>query len=425
MKRRVFLQTAAASVAAPILIPHHALAAPGQPGANDRIRAAVIGTGGRVSAILGELPKDIQVVALADCDLRKMGAGSVFGKRMSNLFPTEFPRWPRYQDYRRMFDNEKLDAVFVTTPTHARALICVHAVQAGLDVYAEKPLTLTIEEGQVLVKATRKHQRVLQVGTQCRSLELYTWVNNLIRGGRLGKLEKVVAHSFVGPKDPPAKPGEPVPKGLDWDKWCNQAPLVPFSPAWFNWSPWRPYDGGGSSWGVTGWGTHAYDMVQAALGADGTGPVEVWPTKAGDPMSPVTMLYASGIPLELSLPVGHANFWGSIYHGKQGRIEFFSDKVTSDPPDLVAGHPKSQGHPTLPHLRNWIDCMRSRKRPRADVEIAHRSSTVCHLVNIARDLGRRLRWDPTKEAFVGDDQANHHPSVTRPRRKGYGLPSVI
>jgi predicted dehydrogenase len=111
--------------------------------------------------------------------------------------------------------------VFVTTTTHARALICIHAVQAGLDVYAEKPLTLTIEEGQVLVKAARKHKRVVQVGTQCRSLELYSWVNHLVRSGRLGKIEKVVAHNFEGPIQREAKAGQPVPKELNWDMWCN------------------------------------------------------------------------------------------------------------------------------------------------------------------------------------------------------------
>lgn len=429
MQRRSFLKTLAAGLAAPRVIPRGVLAAPAAPGANDRITVAVIGCGNRVCSILSELPSDLHLVALADCDLRQMSPQSAFGQRVGKMdhLARGFPKWPRYQDYRRMFDKEKLDAVFVTTTTHARALICIHAVQAGLDVYAEKPLTLTIEEGQVLVKAARKHQRVLQVGTQCRSLERYTWVNNLVRGGRLGKIEKVVAHNFDPPVRRVVKPGEPVPPELNWDMWCNQTPLVPcdlkeLHPGCGRWGKWWDYDGGGLSWGMTGWGAHSLDMVQAALGTDYTGPVEVWPEKPGDGHSPVIMRYADGRRLELTLPRGYGNFWGAIFHGQKGKIEFMLDKLESNPPEVVAEAPKLTGYPTLPHLENWIDCMRSRKRPNADVEVAHRSSTLCYLANIARQLGRRLRWDPDKQVFLGDEEANRLRS--RPRRKGYELPQI-
>ena len=422
MRRRSFLKTTATVIASPYLIPRHVLASPGKPGANDRITAGVIGTGSRISRVINETPKDVQIVALSDCNLPQMGPESGFGKTISRLYPDRFTKWPRYQDYREMLDKEKLDAVYVGTTTHARALCCIHAVQAGLDAYAEKPLTLTIEEGQVLVKATRKHQRVVQVGTQCRSLQWYTWSNDLIRNGALGKIKKVVAHNFDPPVDWPGEPGPPVPEGLNWDMWCNQAELRPYHVKLHRgWYRWRAYDGGGMSWGMTGWGTHSLDMVQAALGTDYTGPVEVWPVKPGDGHSPVTMRYASGILLELSLPRGQGAFWGARYIGEKGTIERIKE-VVSDPPELVKGHPKYAGYPTEPHLRNWIECMRSRKRPAADVEIAHRSTTLCHLATVARDLGRRLQWDPDKEKFVGDEQAAEHVSVTRPRRKGYELP---
>jgi predicted dehydrogenase len=427
MKRREFLKTAA-GVAAPLVIPRHVLSAPGRPGANDRIRTGVIGCGNRVAAILSEMPEDLQVTALADCNPRQMEADSPFGRQAGELFPDHFPKWSRYHDYRAMLDKEQLDAVFVTTTTHARALCCVHAVQAGVDVYAEKPLTLTIEEGQVLVQATRKYQRVLQVGTQARSMKLDMWGHEFIRDGGLGKVEKVVANNFIGPTRWTNEPGQPVPEGLDWDLWCNQAELRPYHPLLHrNWDRWWDYDGGGVSWGVTGWGTHSYDMVQASLGTDYTGPVEVWATKPGDPMSPVTMRYASGIILELKLPQGHGPAWGAIFIGERGKIETNRNKCVSNPPELVAHQPvvDYEYGVTRPHLENWIECMRSRQRPRADVEIAHRSHTICHLVNIARDLGRRLKWDPEKEVFVGDEEANRHPAVTRPRRKGYELPRSL
>ncbi len=426
MRRRSFLKAVAGGLAVPCIIPRGVLASPGSPGANDRIAVGVIGCGGRVTALLHEAPVELQVAALADCDLRQMTTASTFGKAVTSMarYTPAFEKWNRYQDYREMFDKEKLDAVFVTTTTHARALVCIHAVQAGLDVYAEKPLTLTIEEGQTLVKAVRKHKRVVQVGTQCRSLELYTWVNNLVRSGQLGKIEKVVAHNFDPPVRREAKAGQPVPKELNWDMWCNSAPLVPYDPNELHpscvlWGKWWDYDGGGLTWGMTGWGTHSLDMVQAALGTDYTGPVEVWPEKPGDDHSPVLMRYADGRRLELTLPRGYGDFWGAIFHGEKGKIEFILNKVESDPPELVAGHPKPQGYPARPHLENWIACMHSRKRPNADVEIAHRSSSLCHLANIARALGRRLRWNPAKEEFIDDDQANALRS--RPRRKGYEL----
>ncbi len=430
MKRRSFLKAVAGGLAAPHAFPRGLLASATAPAANDRIRVGVIGCGGRVTALMADAPPELQVVALADCDLRQMGAESLFGKTVNHFdrYKPDFAKWPRYQDYREMFDREKLDAVFVTTTTHARALACIHAVQAGLDVYAEKPLTLTIEEGQVLVKAVRAHRRVLQVGTQCRSLELYKFVNNLVRSGGLGKIEKVVAHDFDPPVRRTPTAGVPVPKELNWDMWCNQTPLVPYDPGelhpgCLSWGKWWDYDGGGLTWGMTGWGTHSLDIAQMALGTDLTGPVEVWPEKPGDAHSPVFMRYADGRRLELTLPRGHMDFWGHIFHGEKGRIEFFLDKVKSDPPELVADHPKSVGYPARPHLENWIACMHSRQRPVADVEIAHRSSTLCHLANIARELGRRLRWDPDKEAFVGDEQANALRS--RPRRKGYEYPKSV
>ncbi len=415
MKRRHFLKTAV-GVTAPLVIPRHVLAAPGQPGANDRILAGVIGVGSRIRTVIGETPADVKVVALGDCNLARM---------QDDLWGV--PAGSRYQDYRQMLDKEKLDAVFVGTTTHARALCCIHAVQAGLDVYAEKALTLTIEEGQVLVKAVRKHQRVLQVGTQARSMILDKWAYEFIRNGGLGKIEKVVGLNFIGPRRWTNEPGQPVPEGLDWDQWCNQAALHPYHPNLHRgWATWWDFDGGGQSWGVTGWGTHSYDIIQASLGADYTGPIEVWAVKPGDAMSPVTMRYADGVVLELRLPQGHGPAWGAIFLGEKGKIETNRNRCVSNPPELVADQPEAdyEWGVTRPHLENWIQCMRTRQRPLADVEIAHRSHTICHLVNIARDLGRRLRWNPDREVFVGDDEANRHPSVTRPRRKGYELPEI-
>jgi predicted dehydrogenase len=422
----------AASAAATALIPRHVLSAPGRPGANDRIRTGVIGCGMRSAVLLEQSPRDIQIAALADCDLRQMGSDSAFGKSASSLSRDAFSKWPRYQDYRDMLDKEKLDAVYVATTTHARVLCCIHAAQAGLDIYAEKPLTLTIAEGRALVKVVRKHKCVFQAGTQARSMTLDMWASQFLRNGGLGKIEKIVANNFVGPARRSPSAGQVAPPEMNWDMWCNQAELAAHDTSLYHgcgkWGQWSAYDGGGSSWGVTGWGTHSYDAVQAALGTAQTGPVEVWAIAPRYSMSPVTMRYANGTILEMNLPRQHGPVWGAIFYGEKGKVETNRNRCVSNPPELVADQPQAAyvrgGADTRPHIENWVECMRTRSQPRADAETAHRTATICHLVNIARDIGRRLRWNPDKEIFVGDADANRHPSVTRPRRKGYELPKI-
>ena len=369
MRRREFLKVAATSMAAPTVIPRGVLASVTQPGANDRISVAVIGCGGRVVTVLAESPPDLQLVAIADCDLRQMSDKSSFGRFARTKFSQDFSQWPRYQDYHQMLDKTKLDAVFVTTTAHARALIGIHAMQAGLDVYLEKPICLTIEEGQVLVRAARKHKRVVQCGTQARSMILDKWAYEQIRGGLLGKVQKVLANNFIGPVRRTAMPSQPVPPEMNWDMWCNQAELAPHTTSLYHdcgkWGKWWDYDGGGLCWGVTGWGAHSYDIVQACLGTDYTGPVEVWAEKPGDPMSPVTMRYANGVIVEMKLPQGHGPAWGGIFIGEKGKIETNRNKCVSNPPELVVDKPKAnyEWGVTRPHLDNWVDCMRSRTAP--------------------------------------------------------------
>ncbi|MFV2066996.1 MAG: Gfo/Idh/MocA family protein [Pirellulales bacterium] len=442
--RRAFgTSTLAAGIALPYLGSRRALARPGAVGANDRVRMAVIGAGGRARQLISESPQGVELVSIADCFLPKAPVLATFAaKRRPDLCPNA-DRVAVYQDYRRMFDEEKLDAVLVPTTTHARALCCIHALQAGLDVYAEKPISLTIDEGRVLIEAVRKYERILQVGTQHRSLDVNRWACALVRGGAIGKIEKVVCMNYEGPIDWTPKPGQPVPAGLDWDHWCNQAELRPYHPrlgahrhgvGGEAWNFWRAYDGGGQSWGMTGWGTHAFDQVQWALGQDHTSPTEVWPVNPGDPLSPVTMKYASGDVIEIKLPIktDKGPGLGGIFIGTDGKIEINRNKVASNPPELVADAPTPEirqhdyrSSLAENHLQNWVDCIRSRQEPNCPVEVGHRQAVICHLANIARDLGRQLRYDPKADRFVDDEEANRHVSVSRPRRKGYELPPII
>ncbi len=389
-------------------------------GANDRIKLGFVGVGRRASYLIRhEDFGEGRITAMADCSAVAM-------EKASEILP-DGKSWARYNDYREMFAKEKLDAVFVETTTHARARIVMQAMEAGLDVYAEKPLTLTIAEGQALVQSARHYKRVLQVGTQQRSMPINRYASELVADGKIGKIKKVIVCNFLAPARWDGRPAEAMPEGLNWDEWCNQTELRPYhSELHRGWMKWWDFDGGGQSWGVSGWGTHSLDQVQAALGTSLTGPVEITPSGPGETAA-VALRYANGtvVSLEQEIIKDHQQL-GGIFEGTKGRMQIIRGDFVCDErpefkkhaPDVVKEGPGENSY----HIRNFLQCMRTRKRPNADVEIAHRSTTVCHLVNIARELGRGLRWDPKKEEFVGDAEANG--KMARPRRAGYELPRV-
>lgn len=425
VNRRSFLRhTAAATLALPAL--HHAVpwgraaTTPRRVGPNDRIQLGFVGLGGRARWILkNEALPGADVVAIADCFQERLdeAARQVEGG----------DRWRKYSDYRVMLEREKLDAVFVVTTTHARVLIAIHAMQAGCDVYAEKPQSLTIAEGRTLVKAAHHYGRLIQTGSQQRSMPINRYASELVRKGAIGKVHTVVTHNFEGPKvwQPKDDPND-MPAGLDWDQWCNQTPIRPYyMDLQFKWWEFEDYDGGGQMWGVSGWGTHSLDQVQCALGTDDTGPVELWPEPADSGPIPVTLRYANGTLLKLEGKRRGMEDLGAIFLGDQGRIEIVRGNMHTDRPELLrdAPPPTPEGpKESIPHLENFLSCIRSRKAPLADAEIGHRATTVCHLVNICRKVGRRLQWDPVKEEFVNDADANQH--LSRPRRAGFELPRL-
>jgi len=424
--RRRFLKTTATALAVPSVIPATVLAAAGRPGANDRIYVGLIGAGHRSLNLTRESPADLKLVAVADCDLRMIADYLAGFRQVKGSIVTE--KCSQYQDYRQMLSKEKLDGVFVPTTTHARVLACIHAMQAGLDVYAEKPLTLTIEEGQHLVRAEQNFRTVFQVGTQQRSVAINNFGSDLVRNGAIGKVLTVRCPNFPGPRPRPPLPIEPTPREMNWDFWCNQTELIPFSselhPGLGRWARYRQYCG----WLVTGW-VHAFDQVQRALGTDDTGPVEIWPEESGKsgPHVPVSMRYACVTLLKLDLPEDKGPRMGGIFIGEKGKIEINRNRLASNPPELIRNAPppadKSEyASVSHEHIRNWVRCMRTREKTVAPATVGHRSTTICHLINICRELGRKLRWDPVKEEFIGDEEANKLRS--RPRREGYELPEV-
>jgi predicted dehydrogenase len=457
--RRDFLRTsaaAAAGISLPYLIPSHVLGAPDRPGANEKVHVGVIGCGGR-SGLVGEAADvpAFQVVAACDCFFPRAEA-----------YANARAGGHAYQDFRKMIEKEKLDAVMVETTTHARAWIVIQAMQAGLDVYIEKPMCLTIAEGRQMVKAARKYNRVTQVGTQQRSMPMNNWASDLVKNGAIGKILTVIAPNFVGPDRWTDQPGQPMPNGGSdnwWDVWTNQAVLRPYHDRLHHgWDCWWDYDGGGRCFGVTGWGTHSYDQINRALGTDATGPTEILleePVKVSEtgkfapelrlgglvdqedtgkpfhgmakltgPRAKVTMTFVGGTKLQLHLDGDRGPGLGAIFVGEKGKIEINRDKIASNPKDIILAKENpgpNKRSETAYHIQNWIECIKSRKPCNADIEIGQRATTLCYLVNIVRDIGRvgeSLKWDPAAERFTNCEEANK--LLSRPRRKGYELPEL-
>ena len=455
--RRQFLGAASVAVASPFLIPRTVLGQGNSPGANDTVKVALIGLGGRCTGIYQPDVKPaagLKVVSICDFWPKRLDD---FAKRFSGDFKPE----QCYTDFRKMIEKEKPDGVMTITATHQRAWTAGIAMQMGCHLYIEKPMCLTIEEGRYLVNSARKYKRVTQVGTQQRSLPLCQWACKQVQEGAIGKVKVVQAPNFVGPNIWKDKPGEPYPEKMNdevWDLWTNQAALRPYHPdLLFGWSNWWDYDAGGLCFGVSGWGTHSYDQLNMALGMNETGPVEILleetptiqdsgkfvtrkPTdeetgsdyygmaKVTGPRAKMTMWCADGVELQLHLDGDWGPGLGCIVTGEKGKLEINRHKLASNPKDIVAKMPeefKNTRSETVYHVENWIECIKSGAKCNADIEYGQRSTTLCELVNIVRataPVGQKIGWDPIKERFTNNDKGNA--MLSRPRRKGYELPAL-
>jgi predicted dehydrogenase len=452
MKRRDFLKTTLA--AAPMILSAKALGLDG-PGPNETVNIGLIGLGGRCRNMIDDSNglSDMRIVAICDCFRPRVNA---YMKAMGDE-----RGWNPYFDLREMIEKENLDGVMVETTTHARAWVSCHAMAMGVDAYIEKPMSLTIAEGREMVNIARKYKRVTQIGTQQRSIALNNWASDLVKNGALGKVTHVLAPNFVAAERWSPQPEQEMPDKENakwWDIWTNQAELRPYHrDIHLGWSRWLDYDGGGISFGVTGWGTHSYDQIQRGLGTDETGPVEVILEEAlhhesagtfddrepsenetGAPYygmvrglagnrAKVKMVFASGTELHLHLDADNGPGLGCIFVGEKGRIEINRDRISADPVELIQS-PDRPGYldvpETQPHIADWVKCIKTREKCTADVEYGHRSTTLCYLVNIAREVGRvgeALRWDPVAERFTNCDEGNAMLALAR--REGYELPT--
>jgi predicted dehydrogenase len=386
---------------------------------SDQIRIGCIGVGNQGS---GNLKKAIQhVVAVCDVDSKRAGAAQEQVKKSTGR------DCDAYGDYRKLLDRKDIDAVIVTTPDHWHALPTIHACQAGKDVYCEKPLTLFVAEGQAMVAAARKHDRVVQTGSQQRSDARFRLACELVRSGRIGKVHAVKCGisdvNFEGPAVPDSAP----PPELDYDFWLGPAPERPYNVkrVHYNFRFFWDYSGGQQ----TNFGAHNLDIAQWGLGTDESGPREIEGAaryeSSGKYEVPMWSSIVYKYPGAVTVYCGQDHRDGVEFIGEKGSI-FVNRKEIAATPREILDAPLADSDVHLyqsnDHMANWLECIKSRKRPICDVAIGHRSATVCHLGNIAVRIGRKIAWDPVKEQIVGDSEAAA--MLRRPYRSPWVLPSV-
>lgn len=452
------LGAAAAGFALPTFVSCAHAAAP-----NDQIGVGIIGCGRRNGQLVigkggqGAPPAHARIVAVADLNLKRAAEWA------RNY------RCQAHQDYRELLDRKDVDVVIYATPEHWHYLPCIHACQAGKDIYGEQPLGHTILEGRRMIEAVRKYQRVFQTGEQQRSHPATRKAVELIRNGRIGKVQSVVGYNYPSAWECDL-PAQPCPEWLDWDRWCGQNEVAPFhydvylsripydrEPPYYTypaekcavgpgWMSFRPYSGGE----LPNWGCHGLSMVHWALDMDGApgsagrGPVEIWVDPAekleppvyrlpekrdrGDALCSKTIIhykYPNGVVLTLS-SIDPKLGGGATFIGEKGRITIFREGYECDPVGLDEDPlppNATRVYESDNHMEDFFACVATRKDPIMPVEAGHSVAALCHLGNIARRLGRRLKWDPVKEVFPGDDEANQH--IDCPKRKGFELPEKV
>lgn len=408
VSRRRFLRTMVGiggGLAIPTFVSPRAMGMAGAAPASERIILGAIGIGNRGTYDLGCFlqQNDVECVAVADVKLfRREQAKRMVDQRNGNT------NCATYRDFRELLDRPDIDAVLIATGPNWHWLASILAAKAGKDVYCEKPTTKNIMQSLSLAETFRRTGRVFQAGTQRRNLPHFAFAVELAQKGRLGKLHTLYAHpmgmstsmSGWAPPEP-----EPAKEEIDWDLYLGPAAWRPFNKRFldgFNFEK----GGGLLGGGVLEWGSHCADLCQWANNADHTAPVEYFPPENGQ----VSAVYANGVKLIFRetgwLPLGSCPV---RFEGDKGWVETGdSGKLALSSPALLAGRKVAEigGYPATFHVRDFLDCVKTRGKPKANADVACHSHITCHAVNIAIFLNRKLRFDPTKYEFVGDDEAN-------------------
>lgn len=427
LTRRGLLHRAAGAVAAPYIVSASALGRNGWIAPSGRLTVGFIGIGNMGGGHLGGFIQDkqFQVVAVCDVDenVRRNSRQRVDGGYAEQRAAGEYKGCDEYHRFEDLLARQDIDAILMAPPDHWHAIIAIEVMRSGKDVYCEKPLSLTIREADAMVAAARRYGRVFQTGSQQRSEGNFRFACELVRSGRIGKLQTVHVN-IGGPSREAYLPEEKVRPGLDWNRWLGPAPWQPYNSTRCSgnygggWRMIRDYSGGMT----TDWGAHHLDIAQWGMGMDGHGPIEIIPPDLSETGN-LTFKYENGVEVHRSNDApGHGGVNGVLFTGTQGRVEVnrghfrtFPDSIGKEPlgPNDVHLY-ESPGH-----RQDWVECIKSRRRPICDVAIGASSVTVCHLANIAYWTRRRIKWDPIKRDIVGDDEARRW--LDRPKRAPWRL----
>ena len=439
--RRSFMKTSAqtgaltglASLGFPTIVPAKVL---GKDAPSNKINVGAIGVG-RISRdhdMAETLKYDhAKIMAVCDVDSKRLEDG----KKYVNDYYTKktgkaYDGVTLYSNHEELLLNKDIDAVLISTPDHSHAYLGIHAVEAGKDVYLQKPASLTIAEGRALSNAVHRTGRILQIGSQQRSSSQFRYAAELVRNGRIGQLKEVL----IGlPSDPSGEvePEMPIPKTLNYDAWLGSTPYVYYTEKRVH--PQVGYDRPGwlrcEQFGagmITGWGTHHVDSAHWGMDTEYTGPIEIW-AKASFPKSGLWDvhgsftshgIYANGVKMTISTELPN----GIKYVGTEGWVFVTRGAYKASPNEPTVPNQKalSASDPRIiesvigpneinlyrsnEHHGNWLECIQTRKQPITPVELGHRACSTCLIHHMAMKLGRKLNWDPLNEKFINDDEAN-------------------
>lgn len=422
INRRDFLKTGAV-LSTFFIVPRAVLGGNGYLSPSDKLNFGFIGTGKQSGGLIRNFINtgQVNISAVSDVYQVKMehAIGSIKKLHEANGGKATADLVKGYKDFRELLNRKDIDAVIIASPDHWHASMSVKAAEAGKDIYCEKPLALTVQEGRAMVNAARKHNRILQTGSMQRSAKEFTKAVQLVRSGAIGEIKKVYVSVGGPPKRWDLQP-ETTPAGLDWDLWMGPNTisrpfshrLAPAMDASF-WPDWRSYDefGGGM---MTDWGAHMFDIAQWGLDMDHSGPVEViYP--GADREEGLVYRYANGIEVIHRPEQGsnHCHFIGS-----EGEIKVARGKLETTPVSLgdkTFQEGQSNVYVSTNHYIDFLNSIKSRKKPICDVEIGHRTASMCTIGNISYRLKRSLKWNPEKEDFVKDKEASK--LLSRPMKK--------
>lgn len=411
--RRTFIKNSALLFGGISILPRHILGQ-GFTAPSDKINMGVIGLGKQGNILSNKFLSNTEVQIVAGSDVWD-SKRNFFKSNLERLYArhrnvNNYKGISTYLDYKELLERSDIDAVIVATPDHWHAIQSIDAMHTGKDIYCEKPLTNTIAEGRAIADTVEKTKKIFQTGSMQRSWSKFITAQEIVSSGKLGEIKKVLVN--VG--DPARSydlPTEPLPKGIDWNRWCGPAPLIGYNdkiaPSIVKRYPdWRDYKeiGGGI---LADWGAHMFDIAQWCLGMDHSGPIKFIPPSDPKAVRGLRMFYENGIEMV------HEDFgrgWGVRFIGSLGTMDVSRKYLETTPESILINSinvdkktiMRAQGN----HYQNWIDSIKTRKQPICTAEIGHRTATVCNAANIAYELGETLNWNPEKEKFKGNREAN-------------------